>query len=310
MATNLPLSIVVSIAVAFMNSTGYYFQKSGQNQIESGLPVVKYWIAAIKTPKWLLGMALNLGTMPLYIFALSIGHISITQPLANTGIILLVIIGMRVLKESMGRNEIISVAILIGGMFLIAFSMPEPVGAYTLVQAEVVAFAVIAACLFGGCVALILLRKKAIGFALFSGIAMGVAASTIKIISILISDLGYPSFSLLDFGLDMNLIFGILGGEFQLVSMLFYLVVLLILSYFVTLVFAFKHGKLTLVGPLQMGMSFILPVFTGFLLFHEPVNALLVPGIAMCLLGALMLSQYQARLEARIASTGTSQPSG
>nr|MDO8118811.1 hypothetical protein [Candidatus Sigynarchaeota archaeon] len=163
MATNIPLSIVVALAVAFMNSTGYYFQKSGQNLIESGLPVVKYFIKALKTPKWLLGIGLNLASMPLYIFALSIGHISITQPLANTGIILLVIIGMRYLKESMGRNEIISVAMLVGGVFLIAFSMPEPVGTYTLVAEEVITFCIIVACMFGGCIVLILLKKKAIG---------------------------------------------------------------------------------------------------------------------------------------------------
>lgn len=305
---NIPLSIILALLVAFMNAAGFYLQKKGQNKIPGDLTLVRYVIAAVKTPAWLAGIALNLATMPIYIFAISIGHISITQPLANTGIVLLVIIGLKYLKETIGKVEIGGLVLLVSGIFLVALSSPEPLVTYTLVPAEIITFYIIVLALMGGCIVALLLGKKAIGFALLSGLAMGLAASTIKVISVMIKDLGYPSFNVLDIQFDIALLLGIFGGELQLVSFLFYATVGLIVLNLGALMLAFKHGKLTFVTPVQMGTSFILPVIGGFLAFHEPANAALVVGIAICLAGALVLTKVQAALEQSITAAGKAAP--
>ncbi|MHA1997724.1 MAG: hypothetical protein ACTSU9_06360 [Promethearchaeota archaeon] len=300
---NLPLSIALSLVVTFLNTTGYYLQKKGQNEIEPGLPIIKYFITAIKTPKWLIGFIVALLSMPVYIYAISIGHLSITQPLANTGIIFLVLMGIKYLKEQVGKFELVAVISLVAGIFLVSFAMPPPKETYTLVDAEILTFFITVACLIAGCIVAIFLKKKAIGFSILSGVCMGIAASSIKIISILISDLGYDSFSLLDIDFDMKLLLGVFGGSsnpFFIASLMFYVTIMFIGAQIVTLSLALKDGKLSFVMPVEMGTSFILPVFAGFFLFHEPANVLLVIGIVVALAGALLLTKVQASMQEKI----------
>ncbi|MFX0103180.1 MAG: hypothetical protein ACFFCS_26685 [Candidatus Hodarchaeota archaeon] len=297
---NLPLSVVLALIVAFLNTVGYYFQKKGQNEIEDGLPLIKYLITAIKTPKWLFGFIVAISSMPLYIYTLSIGHISITQPLANTGIIFLVIFGIKFLGEKVGKLELIGLVMLLSGIFLISFLLPQPKEVYTLVSLELMIFYGIIAGILGACVLAILLKKKAIGFSLLAGMSMGTAATLVKIISVLIKEKGYDSFSILNIDLDIKLLTGILGGEYFFISAIFYLAVVLILIQMVGLILSFKAGTLTFVIPIEMGSSFILPVFAGFFIFHEPSNPYLIIGIIISLIGSLILTKVQASIETKL----------
>lgn len=297
---NLPLSVGLALIVAFLNIVGYYFQKKGQNEIEEDLPFIKYLIAAIKTPKWLFGFIVAISSMPLYIYTVSIGHISITQPLANTGIIFLVIFGVKFLGEKVGKLELIGLVLLLSGIFLISFMLPPPKEAYILVQTELAAFYGIVGGVLGACIITILLKKKAIGYSLLAGMSMGTASTLIKVISIMIKEKGYDSFSILNIDLDIKLLTGIFGGEYFMVSVLFYMAVILILIQIVGLFLSFKAGKLSFVIPIEMGSSFILPVFAGFFIFHEPANPALIIGIIASLIGALILTKVQASIETKL----------
>jgi drug/metabolite transporter (DMT)-like permease len=157
---DIPLSIILSICVALMNTAAFYLQKRGQNEIEEGLPLIKYLFKAIKTPKWIIGLLLNLATYPIYIYAISIGYISITQPLANTGIILLVVIGFKYLKEVIGKQEIAGVIMLVGGIFLIAFSSPPSNITYNPLIGELLDFFIKIGTIFDIAVILILFKLK------------------------------------------------------------------------------------------------------------------------------------------------------
>ncbi|MBD3188009.1 hypothetical protein GF325_14325 [Candidatus Bathyarchaeota archaeon] len=300
---NLPISIVLSLLVALLNTVGYYLQKKGQNQIEGDLPFLKYIITAVKTPTWLVGFIIALASMPIYIYAISIGHLSITQPIANTGIIFLVVIGIKYLKEKLGTIEITGIVMLVTGIFLVSLALPEPKETYNLIDTEIAAFFITFLALAGACIIGVFLGKKALGYSILSGICMGGAATVVKLISIQITDLGYDEFSLLDFELDWQLLTGIFGGEFFVPSILLYLTIILIASQLLTLAIAFKHGNLTYVIPLEMGTSFILPVFTGFFLFHEPATIFLVISICVALTGALLLSRMQVAMEASLEAT-------
>ncbi|MHA1794449.1 MAG: hypothetical protein ACTSVI_17570 [Promethearchaeota archaeon] len=295
---NLPLSIILSLLVALMNTVGYYLQKLGQNEIKDGLPFIKYLLTAIKKPKWLTGFIIAIGSMPVYIYALSIGHISITQPLANTGIIILVLVGIKYLKETFSKIEVVGVLSLLLGIITVSVSLPAPKENYTIIQAELIFFIMIIGIIMAGCVFLVMFKSKAIGFALISGISMGLAATFIKIIAIQITSLGYHEFSLLNISLVINLLTGIFGGQFFMPSIFLYGVIALIFVQMLTLVLAFKSGKLTFVIPVEMGTSFILPVIAGFLLFHEPASLMLVVGLTCAAIGSLLLTKTQSKVEA------------
>jgi len=305
MATNLPLSIVLALVTALANAVGFFLQKKGQTEIRAeGLSFIKYLLTAVKNWKWLVGFLCTVLHIPLYVYALNIGLITVTQPLANSGIVFLVLLGIKYLHEKLGKVEIAGLCMLVGGIFVIAFT-PEIAGA-TPTNDQIVQglflLAIMMGCAYAACIALIFLKKKAIGLAFIAGISMGIAAILIRAVSIMIEPLG----TFLNFGLDVRLVLGIFRGDLVMESLILYGAVLFLVIYFATVIFALKAGKLTFVIPVEMATSFILPVFVGFFLFMEPPQPSLVVGIILCLAGALILSKVQAEMEEKLVKKSAS----
>ncbi|MBN2150416.1 MAG: hypothetical protein JW839_03115 [Candidatus Lokiarchaeota archaeon] len=306
MAENIPLSIVLALITAFSAGLGFFLQKKGQNEIQAeGLSVIKYLLTAVKNRKWLAGFALTVVHIPLYVYALNIGLITITQPLANTSIAFIVLLGMKYLGEKLGKAETVSLILLVAGIFVIAFTPPLPPedivrpstpqiigGLGVLAIVMVIAYAV--------CVLLLAAKKRAIGLAFISGLSMGMASILITTLSRMLWNAGLGDF--LDFGLDLRIALGIFRNDLVPESMVLYGAALFLLLYFLTVILALRSGKLTLVIPVEMGTSFILPVFVGFFLFLEPALPSLIAGIAACLVGALVLSKVQADMEVKLAA--------
>ncbi|MEX2685085.1 MAG: hypothetical protein Q6373_026160 [Candidatus Sigynarchaeota archaeon] len=306
MAENIPLSIVLALITAFSAGTGFYLQKKGQTEIRAdGLSLLKYLLVAARNKKWFLGFALTVFHIPLYVYALNIGLITITQPLANTSIAFIVLLGVKFLGEKLNKVEIASLVILVAGIFVIAFTPPLPPeeimhpstpqllsGLGVLVALMVIAYA--------ACVLLIIMKRKAIGLAFMAGLSMGMSAIFISVLSRMLGNAGLHDF--LDLHQDLRIIFGIFRNDLVLESVIFYGAALFLLLYFIAVIFALRSGKLTLVIPVEMGTSFILPVFVGFFLFLEPAVPSLIVGIVACMAGALMLSKVQADMEARLST--------
>ena len=296
---DLPLAIILSLITAVSNGFGFYLQKKGLSEMNTeGLSFIKFLLAVIKNKKWLIGFLCVVLRIPLYVYALTMGYLTITQPIANTGIIIIVFLGMKYLNEKLGKLEIIGVCLLIGGIFVIAFTptvyIANPSNAQ-LLQGLVV-LGVIMVCAYAACIVLFFMKKKAISLSFIAGISMGLAAILIRALSITFDN--DKGIGFLGLPVNMKVIFGIfLLNEFVVESVLAYGAALFLILYFASVIPAVNSGKLTFVIPVWMSISFILPVFAGFLIFMEPAIPVLVIGIIACLAGVLILSQVQASME-------------
>ncbi len=302
MAENIPLSIVLALITALTNGVGFYLQKKGQTEIRTeGLSFIKYILTAARNWKWLVGFALTVIHIPLYVYAINIGMLTITQPLANTGIAIIVLLGIKFLGEKLTKVELVGLCMLIAGIFVIAFT---PIVDYVVPSSSQIItglgyLAIVMAIAYAACILLILMKKRAIGFAFIAGLSMGVAAILISALGRMLENASLGD--LLNLNLDIRLIFGILRNDLVTESSILYGAAIFLLIYFVTVILALKSGKLTFVIPVEMGTSFILPVFAGFFLFLEPALPSLIIGIVACLVGALILSKVQASVDEKLA---------
>src|SRR5271157_3291474 len=104
--TNDTLAIYLTLIVSLMNAVGFCLQRKGQTLIPAKYSGFKLIIESIKTPLWLVGFLFVVGKMPLYIYSISIGELSVVQPINATAILFIVIIGIFWLKETLSKWEI------------------------------------------------------------------------------------------------------------------------------------------------------------------------------------------------------------
>ena len=298
--TDLPLAILFSFITALSNGFGFYLQKKGLSEMNTeSLSFIKFLLAAIKNKKWLIGFLCVVVRIPLYVYAINIGYLTITQPIANTGIIIIVVLGMKYLHEKLGKLEIFGICLLIAGIFIIAFTPSIDVAnpSNDQVFQGLLVLGVIMACMYIACIVLLFMKKKAISLSVIAGLSMGIAAILIRALSITLSNDTGGGF--IDLDLDIKVVLGIVRNELVVESMFAWGAAIFLILYFASVIPAVNSGKLTFVIPTWMSISFILPVFAGFLIFMEPALPLLVTGIIACLVGVLILSQVQATMEAK-----------
>ncbi len=299
MAENVPLAIVLTLIVAVMNAVGFVLERKGQTLIPTKYNGLKLIIESIKTPTWLIGLLFVVGKMPLYIYSISIGSLSVIQPFNATAILFLVVFGIFYLKETLSKWEIVGIIALIVGTLVIGLFYPASTPIPTADGAGAILFLTV--CVIA-CVALLFIKHKDISMAFISGITMAMAVVFVKLISV---NLG-TGINLLNINLDMQLVFGILEADMNLkiVSAMFYGAVITIILSLLTLLFAFRAGKALLVAPIELVSSIIMPVFAGFWIFSEAVNIPLILGIILSLAGTVLLSGVQVRLEEDIKKLG------
>jgi len=76
-------------------------------------------------PRWLLGTAFVLGGWALQAGSLFLAPLTIVQPTLAVGLIVLLVIGLRLLDEPVGRQEILAVAAIVLGVTGLALSAPD-----------------------------------------------------------------------------------------------------------------------------------------------------------------------------------------
>lgn len=79
----------------------------------------------MRRPRWLAALALDGLGWPFQLGALALVPLSVVQPALALGLILLMIMGERMLGERPGRSELLGVALLTGGVALLAALAPE-----------------------------------------------------------------------------------------------------------------------------------------------------------------------------------------
>jgi drug/metabolite transporter (DMT)-like permease len=100
----------------------------------------------VRRPLWLAGTAAGLVAWPLQAVALALASVAIVQPALGLGLIVLLVLGVRLLHESVGPREIAGAALIAGGIAVIGWAAPAHTAGFTRGgEAAVVAALAIAA---------------------------------------------------------------------------------------------------------------------------------------------------------------------
>lgn len=82
----------------------------------------------LSRPRWLAATALSVLGFPLQVLALTKAPITLVQPTLALGLVLLLVLGRRILRESVGPREIVAVLIIIGSVAVTAAAAPSEPG--------------------------------------------------------------------------------------------------------------------------------------------------------------------------------------
>ena len=79
----------------------------------------------VRRPRWLAATALSGLGWPFHLGALALAPLTVVQPTLAGGLVLLLFMGHRVLNEPVGAVEMAGVALIIGGVGVLAWAAPE-----------------------------------------------------------------------------------------------------------------------------------------------------------------------------------------
>ncbi|MFC1889632.1 EamA family transporter [Thermodesulfobacteriota bacterium] len=227
---------------------------------------------------WLLGIFVNVTGTLFYFQALSEGELTVIQPLVSLNIAVAVVIGVLVLKESMGRGEWLGVLVMILGTVLLAAGAARDVEAVAL---DPLAVIVMTAAVTGCSLLLALVGTRLsmeFRLAAIAGLMFGLGTVCFKLAA---SEVGRAlgSFSVMRAGDWLEMITFVTWWVFVAVNSIGFL------SY----QGAFSHGRVSMVVTVTTLFGFLTPVIVGFALFGEAVSGMKVGGILCTIAGVLLL---------------------
>jgi drug/metabolite transporter (DMT)-like permease len=96
-----------------------------------------------RRPRWVLAVGLTIAGWPLQLWALSLAPITVVQPTLALGLLLLLVLGVTMLHEHVGRREWLAVVLVIAGVSTIALAAPPESHSYDTGAGLIVALAVL-----------------------------------------------------------------------------------------------------------------------------------------------------------------------
>jgi drug/metabolite transporter (DMT)-like permease len=121
----------VAVLASACYETGYAFQAIEAKR-SPGEQALRF--SLLKTlahrPRWVLAVALTIAGWPLQLWALSLAPITVVQPTLALGLLLLLVLGVTVLHEHVGRRELVAVVLVIVGVTAVALSAPPETHSY------------------------------------------------------------------------------------------------------------------------------------------------------------------------------------
>ena len=82
-------------------------------------------VRLLRRPRWLLGTLLGLLAFPLQTIALLWAPLTAVQPADATGLLVLLVLGVRLLQERVGRRELLAVVAIIVGIVVLTIAAPK-----------------------------------------------------------------------------------------------------------------------------------------------------------------------------------------
>jgi len=285
------LGIIMAILAAATFTLGAVFQKKGTEDlmlknIEIKLSNVSSLIAMLKSKIWVLGIILGIvGGLP-YVASQALIGVALTQPLQGTGLLFLVLVAYYYLKESLKKEEIIGIIILIiGPIFLSISNVGDVSQSFDITDPSAINAMLIfyGLCLSGIIITYVLAAKDikpSEMLAMNSGIFFGMGAVSSQI-GVYFLELNEGLISILGAILGFSMIFIGNGIGTIIVNI------------------AFQKGKAIRVIPIQSTGNLLIPIFGGVLIFLQSVQywSFFIIGVTCQLLGGLFIVRLQAQIQ-------------
>jgi len=299
------LGMVLAIIAAFCFNFAVILQKLGLNDIpevnfEKGIGGIlnsfklfflnKFWLAG-----FLLGIA---GWFP-YIIAIGLVSVLVVSPIINIGLIIFVIAANRILKEKIGKLEYFSILLLLVATILLTLARISQVNID--INSIWVSFLIYFSCLIllsGGFFILSKMTKKSQK----QGILLVFTGAILYSVGIIFTNLFTQS--LLDANVNPLFFWEILFGFFWYkthlwVSLSFYSMVFFNIVSIIFYQSGLQKNKAIIIFPIFNAITLIIPVLTGFFIFHQRFdnNLLFLLSLVLILVSTLILSRYQGNIE-------------
>ena len=140
------VGFLIAIAAAACYDTGYALQALEARKAPRRYAMRVSLLGHLLTRhRWLVATALSLLGFPLQVLALTKAPITLVQPTLALGLLLLLVLGRQILRESVGVREVIAVLIIIGSVAVTAVAAPSEPGEVPRDAGLVVALALLAA---------------------------------------------------------------------------------------------------------------------------------------------------------------------
>lgn len=98
----------------------------------------------VRRPMWLAGTAAGAVAWPMQAAALALGSVALVQPALGFGLVVLLVLGVVVLHEHVGRREVAGVAAVAVAVGILGWAAPAETGAYTSTGTWVVGAGIVA----------------------------------------------------------------------------------------------------------------------------------------------------------------------
>src|SRR3982751_2711934 len=142
----LALGFALALAAACCYETGYALQAIEARRAPSERALKPSLMTHLITrPIWVGATGLSLLGWPLQIVALAHAPLTLVQPVLALGLVLLLVLGVRILGEQVGRREMAAVALIIASVGVFAWAAPREPGEVERSAGLVVALTLLAA---------------------------------------------------------------------------------------------------------------------------------------------------------------------
>jgi drug/metabolite transporter (DMT)-like permease len=126
---DLALGFALAVAAAACYETGYALQALEARRAPAERALRPSLVVhLLSRPLWVGATALSLLGWPLQIAALAHAPLTLVQPTLALGLLLLLVLGIRILGESVGRREIAAVVLIIASVGVFAWAAPREPG--------------------------------------------------------------------------------------------------------------------------------------------------------------------------------------
>lgn len=252
----------------------------------SGSRILKEWrqilLSIFKNWIWVLGAIFSFIGWVLHFQALTIGDITIVQPLMNTQVVIIVLIGVAILKEKLLPSEWLGIFILLVGAVILSITGKEK----TVASMKILSLAILTVIMV---IFIIVLgaginrykegKPYEIGLSVIAGILFGINAIYMKAAGANFTIKTGNEFS----------VSSLQHWAIMLSAIYFYFVPLAGLSGFFISQWTFTHGRASIAVPIFTTISMVIPVIAGIFVFSEKIALYRIFGIIIITIGALLL---------------------